>query len=359
MPFPAVRRWAVRLGKIAIIAILAWGGHHTLNKAYLELQTRDFDWGSIQPGWLVFAACVYLLGQLPAALFWHDVLYDLGQRPGLYRALRANLIGHLGKYVPGKALVVVLRAALVRNERTTTGAAVAAVFYETFTGMAVGSMTAAIVLATRVDLSTPELWSRLVSLTPDPTLPPGADPKMFCLAILLAIATGLPSIPFVFRTLLSRLKKIRPSKNENASYVDAASPDEPTVRPAAFHVTCGTLDPRMDSRRLRLGVDGIELVGDDSRLGVESDLLATWPLLTACAALAIVAGFVSLIPGGLGVRELVFLLILSPLVDHDPLLNVAVPVVLRVEWLLAELTLAGVMYVIPPRAEAFHRPATE
>lgn len=342
----------MRAIKFAIIGLLIWGGHKTIAGAYDELTQKKFDWNSIHPGWLGWAAVVYLLGQMPMAIFWRAILVDLDQHPPWYRTIRANIIGHLGKYVPGKALVIVIRAALIKTPRIKTGPVVASIFYETFTSMAVGSLLAIAVLLPVVDFTLPywQPWHWFDA--PDATLAPGSDPRMFLLALGLACATGIPTIPRVFDWLLVKLRKVRqPKPGAVLDPDDADVEPEPTTKPARFHLRPRTLLLGWVGDAMAWALMGWSLWATIRAFGVELDLLTHWPLLTACTSLAIVAGFVSLIPGGAGVRELVFILLLKPLVQGDPLLTVAIPVVLRVEWLLAELALAGILYVIPPRKE--------
>ena len=71
------------------------------------------------------------------------------------------------------------------------------------------------------------------------------------------------------------------------------------------------------------------------------------PLLTGAVALAAVAGFLSLLPGGIGVRELVVTEVLTPL--YGAVLGVAGAVLLRIVWLVCELLLSAILY-------GFHRP---
>ena len=97
--------------------------------------------------WLALSGGLYLLALLPEGLFWHWALKALGQDVGLLETLRAYYIGHLGKYVPGKAMVIVLRTGLIHSQRVDTSIAVASVFLETLTMMAVGACIAVPVLA--------------------------------------------------------------------------------------------------------------------------------------------------------------------------------------------------------------------
>ena len=58
-------------------------------------------------------------------------------------ALRAYLVSHLGKYVPGKAMVVVVRAGMVVPFGARASTAAIATFYETLVMMAAGGLIAA------------------------------------------------------------------------------------------------------------------------------------------------------------------------------------------------------------------------
>ena len=79
-------------------------------------------------------------------------------------------------------------------------------------------------------------------------------------------------------------------------------------------------------------------------------LLADWPLTTACVALALVAGFLSLLPGGVGIREWVIMTLLAG--PFGPGAAAVSAILLRVAWLGAEFALAAVVYLIrPPEAD--------
>ncbi|MEX0714010.1 MAG: hypothetical protein WD278_16855, partial [Pirellulales bacterium] len=123
-------RWAVLLAKCLVLVLVVWGVHRTAIGAWSDLEQQGFDAARLDAAWLVAAAGLYLAGLFPSALFWHQVLWRLGQRPSLGEAVRAYYIGHLGKYVPGKALVIILRAGLIRGTRVNTALAAVSVFYE-------------------------------------------------------------------------------------------------------------------------------------------------------------------------------------------------------------------------------------
>ena len=71
-------------------------------------------------------------------------------------------------------------------------------------------------------------------------------------------------------------------------------------------------------------------------------------------ALAVVLGFVSMLPAGVGVRDIAMLQLLAPrleqLVPHQgQLLALVAVVVLRLVWLSAEALLAAVLYPLGAR----------
>jgi uncharacterized membrane protein YbhN (UPF0104 family) len=72
------------------------------------------------------------------------------------------------------------------------------------------------------------------------------------------------------------------------------------------------------------------------------DLIDTFPLMTTTVCLAMVAGFLSLLPGGVLVREYIILTLMG-----GPFGTVAAcvsAVLLRVVWMASEALLAGVLY---------------
>jgi uncharacterized membrane protein YbhN (UPF0104 family) len=70
--------------------------------------------------------------------------------------------------------------------------------------------------------------------------------------------------------------------------------------------------------------------------------LSDFPLALACVSLATVAGFVSLLPGGIGVREMVLIPLLST--RFDPITAIVAAIVIRLVWLAAELATSGIIY---------------
>ena len=162
--------------KLLIVAAVLWLVRGTIEQSWnylVEHPRRLF------PQWLALSGGLYLLALLPEGVFWYWALKALGQDVGLLETLRAYYIGHLGKYVPGKAMVIVLRTGLIYSGRVDASIAVASVFLETLTMMAVGSCIAIPILAT---------WF--------------SQNRLFLAAAVgVAILAGLPTLPPVFSRL--------------------------------------------------------------------------------------------------------------------------------------------------------------
>ncbi|MEX0818567.1 MAG: lysylphosphatidylglycerol synthase domain-containing protein, partial [Pirellulaceae bacterium] len=292
--------WIKFAVRTLILALVAWGIWRTALNARGEFAREGIAWQELRVGWLVAAMGFYLVGLFPACVFWWQALHAMGQRPTFGETLRAFYIGHLGKYVPGKALVVVIRTGLIRSERVDTTVAATSVFVETLTFMAVGAVVAGGILSAVLD----------------------AHPGFTWLALALAVCAGVPTYPPLFRRVLRFLQ------------VHRANPE---------------IDRAIDGLNARLMGLGWLLIS----LGWFCFGLSLWataqaipsvdtiptlldlPLLTAAVALALVAGFLSLLPGGIGVRELIVIPLLQP--QFGPVVAIISAILLRACWLVAEL----------------------
>ena len=136
-------RWLATAAKLAVFALLCWFIYRAVLSANQQLDGHAWH---VLPWWLVLSGVLYLLGLLPGAFFWYRVLRRTGQEVGLGESLRAYYISQLGKYVPGKWMVILLRRVLLRGPAVENTVVAASVFFETLTMLAVGSAMAALVL---------------------------------------------------------------------------------------------------------------------------------------------------------------------------------------------------------------------
>ena len=306
---PNRKKWLKAAAKLLIVAIVLWAIRGTLIDAWNQM--GQFEW-HLEPKWLAVAGALYLLGLLPAGLFWHRVLRVLGQEAGLGETLRAYFIGHLGKYVPGKAMVVVLRAGLIRSHRVNTGIAAVSVFFETLTMMAVGACIAVGILAAKL-----------------------RDERMlFYGAIGLMLAAGLPTLPPIFRRLV-RLARVGKSDTTTGEKLE--------------NLGYGTLALGWGAMCVAWVMLGLSLWATFRATGLDLGAIEHFSSYTAAVSLAMVAGFLSLIPGGLGVRDgiLIKLIVLLLLVSEAQ--AVVVAALLRLVWLVSEVIISIILYSVGSR----------
>jgi uncharacterized membrane protein YbhN (UPF0104 family) len=308
------RKWLAAAVKLGVVVLVIFFVRHTLLTAIGQL--RQHPW-QFQPGWLAAAGGLYLLGLLPAGLFWYRVLRVLGQDAKLGETLRAYFIGHLGKYVPGKAMVVVLRAGLIRSRRVDTAVAAVSVFFETLTMMTVGAFLAAAILA---------VWFGRQS-----------SPQLFWVAVGLMVAAGMPTLPPIFKRLV-RLAGVGKS--------------DPTVAEKLDRLGYAVLLQGWLAMILVWVLLALSLWAVLQAMGIDCpNLLAEMPRYTASVSLAMVAGFLSLVPGGAVIREVILTELMVPYFETvAPDVSAAAAalvsaVVLRLVWLFAELAISAVLWI--------------
>ena len=254
-----------------------------------------------------------------AGAFWHRLLGLFGQPASLGRTLRAWYVGSLGKYVPGKATVIVLRTALLRRDGVGIAVSTATIFYETLTTMAVGAFVSGGILLVMMH----DRWQWTV------------------LSAGLMLVAGAPTLPWIFKRLARMAGIERPRLRRSTG---------------SIILVCAAIV----STWAQIGL-GWVLVGLSvwaALCAIDGETSHTTPaeiaLSIAAAALSIVAGFVSFIPAGLVVRDAVMLELLAPMVGKGPALVCAL--VARLVWLLSEV---GISIILYPQGKQPPRPASE
>jgi uncharacterized membrane protein YbhN (UPF0104 family) len=281
------------------------------------------SWGEIQqiqwePNYLflTLSGICYAVAFIPAAVFWRYTLQTLGQKPGMYETFRAYYIGHLGKYVPGKVMVLVIRSGLLNHERTKISTAAASIFLETMTMMAVGAFVAAMVVV---------LWFRQID----------QSSWFMFLALGIMVGTVLPIIPPVFHFIAKK---------------------------------CRIELEGLRFRTLAVGwvlnmpvwiMLGISLWLTMLGFGMQSEsIMNEWLVCTLAVSMAVVVGFASMIPAGFGTRDATMTAILTLfLADYlianvDPTaMAIMIVGVQRVISILSELVITGVLLPLVPRRD--------
>ena len=319
---PPVRNARVKLAIKAIVTVLVlvFVARHVA-RTWRDLIDRG-ETPRLDVPWVAASIGLYLLGLSAFGVYFWRIM-EAGTTPTrLLPAIRAYLISHLGKYVPGKAMVVVMRAGLVVPHGARPATAAFASLYETLVMMAAGGLAAALGFA---------IGSGPSARVPVPLF--GGSEVEAPLA-LMGLGLALAFLVVVWPSVFPRLAKL-------------ARMPFPNVGEDSL--------PRFSSRLLAEGL-ALSLLGwallGLSQVAVIRGLtpgglaLSSWPLAIASVALATVAGFVVSTPGGLGVREWVLWTALASTLDRD--LAVVAALVLRLAWVVGEILIAAVLTAIRP-----------
>ncbi|MBQ9454424.1 MAG: UPF0104 family protein [Thermoguttaceae bacterium] len=303
---------------ILVLAILwlIWG---KLSKAVEQIQSSDYQF-DLQWGWIALGGLFYGISLLFPPMYWHSVLRQLGQRPTFYASMRAHIIGHLGKYIPGKIFVVLIRSGLLRGPGVDTTVCVLSIFLEGLLQMAVGALVVAALVVG---------WSIQTG-----------DQNLLLGSFLLFCLVGIPIFPPVFKFGV-KLIGVRKFSNE-VQKVDLLS-----WRTFLFGI------PIMLCYWLLLGASyWCTLRG----VGLDFPLHAGYPLALLAMTASMVAGFVIVVaPGGMGVREgIIVMLITSALSPYTATPEAAALVsacVLRILWIAVEIVMGTAFYCVKEKTK--------
>ena len=184
--------WMLLL-KVGIVALVTVFIVRAVREARADFQTSGFSIKNIHLGWLVVAGMAYAMGLLPMALNWHRLLSAMGQSLPCSATVRTHYVSQLGKYVPGKAMVMLIRLGLLKPFRVDTATAVLSMFAETLANMSIGAVLAGVIVAFQFR----------------------DRPEIALLAASLAVVAGLPITPPILRHALRWLRKRRFASTDN------------------------------------------------------------------------------------------------------------------------------------------------
>lgn len=268
----------------------------------------------LRTGWLVAAMGVYLLGWIPSAWYWRRLMQAMGQEVDVFDAVRGYYCGHLGKWVPGKAFVLVIRAGMMKSRGHSAAVAAVTATFETLllmgTGLAFG-----------------------LALFPVTNWPPQVAgwftvPWVMPLVIGIGLAASLPVISMLLTRFATMMTPADMRREQGTILIPISLV---AVGLAVFCLSWALLG-------LSLGLT-IRAVSD------APFQLAEWPMWIGAIASATSIGFIAIFaPGGVGVREglLIEILRIQPGVGVKQ--AIVVSVLLRLTWLVAEIFAAGGLY---------------
>lgn len=332
-------KWALF---VIVLTFVAQHGY----RLWTDAQARQIESGGvrIRIGWLLASIGLCILGWGPSVWYWRRLMLSLGERVSWKHTARAYFCGHLGKYVPGKAAVIVIRTAMLRSEGVRTSTAALTVTYETLAYMSSGLMMIAALLP---------WWADEHGFT-----------KHLPTTILGRVAWAIPAFvicfagwivfsQFFFR-LVRRLAKV-PDGDISRAGGEATAPtvvDEAKAElPSKLSLrTCLSGVVPLATGWLLSGLSlgcSIRAVSDAP---VARFHVAIW---TAAVATANILGFVAVFaPGGVGVREGLLMKLLAPHIGPMPAVLVAL--IARAVAFVSELLPAAALYyaVQPTRRDS-------
>jgi hypothetical protein len=317
----AKSRLKLAIKAVLTVLVLAFVARHVI-WTWRDLKGRGQSL-RIDGIWVGVAVTLYLAGLSAFGVYFWRIMGASATPTSFYPALRAYLVSHLGKYVPGKAMVVVMRAGLVVPYGARPATAAFSTLYETLVMMAGGSLVAALGFS---------IGSGPSARFPVPLF---GGLKIEAPFAWLSLALGLMFLAVVWPGVFPRLAGL-------------ARVPLPNVGPDALpRFSVGLLAEGLLWSFLGwvlLGLSQVAVIRAIAPVGLAS---SEWPLAIASVALATVAGFVvPIAPGGLGVREWVLWTALASAIDRD--LAVVAALVLRMAWVVGEVLGALILTSIRP-----------
>lgn len=307
---------------------------------------RDID---VRVDWkyLVAAGVLSQLSWLPSTWFWQRLIELLGDRNlRRYPLIRAYFCGSLGKYVPGKAAVILIRSALAKRHGVSFVRASIASMVEAGAVMLVGCVVT-IALAVTV-------------------IPPEAVPAWFIEAVprettswshlLIAVAVLLLAMPIVAMPanwIFKKITRIVEKRSRQDSQPDSGDADvsaEPatTGESPSCKLTWQFLAEASLMFALSWAGHGLSLLLVLRAMNPEVMTIDNWLIATAAAAAGTSIGFFAVFaPGGLAVREGLIITMLAPSTGGP--IAVAAAGLYRLVSLGAESLAALILYLAPSK----------
>lgn len=303
-------KWGVCLAVLGFVSAKA-------AELWQSEELRDLH---VRPSWLLLSGVVYLLGWLPSVWFWRYLMGSLGEAVSWSDAVRAYYCGHLGKYIPGKATVLIIRAGMLKARGHAASTSAVTATCETLSMMGVGlALGVGCVPLYFTDSARSRLPGWFRQLADRPLLP----------GVLLA-ATLVLLLPVLARLLTLVAARLTPG--------------------AAERERVG-----VSTRGLALGivaflgawmVHGLSLGCVLRAMSPADFTVENWGMWTGAVSLATSLGFLAVFaPGGVGVREGLLMAFLRGQASISDTEIVCAAVLLRLVWLLAETGLASLLFL--------------
>ena len=304
-------KWAV------LFIVLSFIGHRAI-QLWKSAPTESIHFAGI---WLIPASLAYVVGWLPSVWFWMALLQSMRQPLKWRDAIRAHYVGQMGKYAPGKALVLVIRGSLVKDTGTNPLLAGVTAAYETLVfiaaGIALGLASAPIAFGDR-------FWSRIPIqlnwLRDRPILLP--------LLVFAATFATTPISSWLFTRIGRKILSRNCSDIGNLPAISASLISKGVIM-TSMGWACHALS-------LGFVIQSVSTEPFD---------ITQFPTWLAASTISMVGGFlVWFAPGGIGVREGLLIELLKDQQSVGPANAIVVAGLLRSVWFATELIFAAVLF---------------
>lgn len=247
---------------------------------------------------MLWALLSYMAGLAIFGIYYGVIVRNVKPATSMLPCVRAYLFSHPAKYVPGKAMVVVVRAGVLGRAGVGAAAASFTAIFETLSMMAIGGLLGGLLLV----------------------LPNGHRTGA-------AVSFGLGAaflgtvLPWTFGRAVRLLKK-------GISAIDPADCPSPTWADAGKLAALGA------AGWLAWGLSGVLTVSALS--GGNLRPLEEWPRIAGAVMVGTAGGFaLPILPGGLGLREGIYNEVTRGVLGPD--LAIASALALRFVWVLGEV----------------------
>jgi hypothetical protein len=264
-----VRNTWVRVAGWTVAIAIVWFAGGSLVRNWEELRSQPLDW-QIRPAWILLSALLVWSMYTILIVAWRRMLEGWGQRLDGWTAARIWTVSSLGKYVPGKVWAVAGMALMSKESGVTPWAATGSAVILQALAIGTGAAVAASTGAGALESARPGIQSALVGL-------------------VLASVVGI--LLLLWPPVLRRLLRLAGSDAGTA----------PAAGGIVFGIAANLIAWIGYGVALWLLAKGI----------LPSAGLRLFPAIAVFTA-SYLAGFLALlVPGGLGVREGLFILMLQ------------------------------------------------
>ncbi len=328
-----------RYGQWLLLALFLW---LIGRRGWALWKESDTSLDGISWGTALCGIPVILLSWLSCVWFWRRLIVSHGEHPPWIPTSCAHYCGQLGKYVPGKGMVLLIRANMVKPYGVPLAVGVATATYETLLSMGAGLLLAVCLLPivlpklTVNELTPGSMMHWMIGLM-------GTQPILLSVSVLVVTFACLPLISWLMNRVAAKMVKL-PHHDEMqpmlADVVDATDREIDDVqeeikkeRVRSLDLAAGILVCSAGWAVQSLAL-GIVLVS----MGVTGITWSDWVMWSMAYSLATVIGFLAIFaPGGIGVREgiLFELLKLHPSISNQQALAAAL--LLRILMFLSDL----------------------